>query len=189
MHKCTVHTGEAKGADETWVSEGKKYGVDHIIYTKKHHQLKDPHIQSMIASAMDIAAPVLGRPRHFPGIELVYRDWMQVNFGSTQVMAISAIIWPGEKDWKGFVNGTAKPVVAGGTGWTVQFGIQEKLSVYVFDMLTNLWYAWSYVENTYARHPTGNIYLNSDFTGVGSRELSKQGLKAIEDTYAYNDSL
>ena len=109
------------------------------------------------------------------------RDWLQVNTGSEQVVAISRIIWPGQKDPKGYINGTTRPVVAGGTGWTVQFGIQAGHSIDVFDMITNKWWEWAYNLNSFTSNSDCIPPLHEQFTGVGSRELTAQGAEAIKD--------
>src|ERR1043165_6986077 len=119
-----IHTGDAPGADYLWATLGRECGAIVNVHTKNGLLNQSVNTLALIEHELDRAAIALGRPNDFPGKDYVRRDWLQVNTGSEQVVAISRIIWPGQKDPKGYINGTTRPVVAGGTGWTVQFGIQ-----------------------------------------------------------------
>lgn len=177
------HSGGAQGADLTWDSIGREFGVTN----HKHWRPSDlltltPSEMQEISVAVVDAAIALGRPHSFRGIEYVQRNWFQVK-NSQDILAVSRIIEPLDID-KGFVNRTGKQIVSGGTGWAVEMAIQAgglSRSIHVFDMNTNMWNRW---------YPsTGMFYvcdiptLTKSFAGIGSRELTLEGIKAIRDVY------
>lgn len=179
----TNHSGGAEGADMKWDEIGRRYGViDHVHWRPKDLEgLPDERINQMKAD-VKAAALVLKRPYEgFRGIELVYRNWLQVRY-SHAIYAIAHIVPPGEIDFKGFENKTGKEIVAGGTGWAVEMAIQKRMPVYVFDMTRNCWYQWKYPFNQFFAHE-GAVILTKNFAGIGSRLLTPQGVQAIEDVY------
>lgn len=180
----TNYSGGAKGADMEWDRVGRLYEViNHIHYRPghiKHLLLTDPTKYGVMLTDIYAASIALGRPYSFKGIELVYRNWLQV-YNSSAIFAISYIISPGEGDFKGFVNNTGKEIVAGGTGWAVEMAIQKGKPVYVFDMQREKWYIWWHDLNCFVENLTPE--LTKQFAGIGSRELSFEGKQAIEEVY------
>jgi len=179
-----LHTGGAPGADKAWTDLAEHSNITVNVWSKNDLKSQHPTILQQIDISLSKAALVLGRPSEFSGKNYVRRDWLQVNMGSQQVVAVSYIIAPGHKDHKGYVNKTAYPIVSGGTGWTVQFGIMAGHEVKVFDMLTNKWYVWNYNFHTFRESEVPELY--KQFTGVGSRELTREGEQAIKDVYTLN---
>lgn len=173
------HSGGAQGADLMWDTTGRKYGVVNHKHWRPNDLTLYPQLSNDITISVHHAARVLGRPDNFRGIELVRRNWFQVH-NSEAIYAISRIVEPLEID-KGYVNRSGKQVVSGGTGWAVEMAIQKGVSVYVFDINTNEWYRWGYNTSTFIKCEVP--ILTQAFAGIGSRELTPEGIKAIEDVY------
>lgn len=180
--KYTNHTGGARGADITWDRIGRRYGVIHHVHWRPSdlETLPEGMIEKAHA-AVESAAKALGRPSQFKGIELVQRNWLQVHY-SEAIYAVSYIVQPGNKDFKGFINDTGKEVVSGGTGWAVEMAIQAGKPVYVFDMGTDQWYSWDPINARFALW-AGVPELTENFAGIGSRHLTPSGVAAIENAY------
>lgn len=177
----TNHSGGAKGADFEWDKIGRLYGVEaHIHWRPEHLKSITKEGEAQMLHDVKLAATRLGRPTSFKGIELVQRNWLQVHHAEA-IFAISYIINPGEKDFKGFMNKTEKQIVSGGTGWAVEMAIQKYKPTDVFDMTTNQWYCWVSAECKFVLRDIP--VLTEKFAGIGSRFLTPQGIQAIVDVY------
>lgn len=178
----TNNSGGAKGADLTWDRIGREFGVlNHIHWRPEHLDTMAESQRVKMFEDVKNAAIALKRPAQFKGISLVQRNWFQVEF-SGAIFAVSRIINPEEVDFKGFRNKTGKQIVAGGTGWAVEMAIQKGKEVYVFDMNDNTWKFWDYVHKIFTPTESTPI-LTFTFAGIGSRELTPEGIQAIKDVY------
>jgi len=92
---------------------------------------------------------------------LLRRNYWQVK-NSSAIYAISII-----KD----------NIVQGGTGWACQMAIDLKKDLFVFDQQKNNWYFW----NTYCFEKIDTPILTENFAGIGTRNLTENGKKAIYD--------
>ena len=72
-----------------------------------------------------------------------------------------------------------KDAVSGGTGYAVEMAIQAGKPVYLFDQRTNKWYANT--DGTWVESNTP--VLTKNFAGIGSRNISQEGINAIKDVY------
>ncbi len=177
----TNHSGGAEGADKMWELVGRFYGVtNHNHYRPKDLASLSVEETAMMLSAVTEASIALGRPSKFKGVELVQRNWIPT-YKAEAIFAVSHIVKPNERDFKGFINSTDKQIVAGGTGWAVQMAIQMYKPVYVFDMNTNKWYYWMYSGKMFVAIATP--ILTENFSGIGARQLNSYGIKAIENVY------
>jgi len=176
----TNYSGGAQGADLMWDQIGREFGVvEHIHYRPEDYHKSSQQTKVKIEEAVVKAAKVLGRPSKFKGDDLVKRNWFQVN-GADAIFAISRIVEPNGTD-KGFINNSGKQVVSGGTGWAVEMAIQQGKPVHVFDMITNKWYTWNISQNKFVIEDIP--LLTRNFAGIGSRELTEQGMEAIRQVY------
>lgn len=166
------HSGGATGADSYWSEIGEKYGVRSNHYHAEGN--KTPKGNTPISRAelleadqyLKKANETLGR--RFPTNNeytnnLLRRNWFQVK-GADEVFAVSTI-----------KNG----IVSGGTAWAVQMAIDEGKPVHVFDQNTNKWY--TYESDRWIEESTPTLTPN--FAGIGTRNISESGIKAIEDVY------
>ena len=172
--KFINHSGGALGSDTMWGKIGEEYGV----YSKHYYAegQKTPNgntaLGKQLLSESDVhlkeANKKLGRL--FPTSKdyvnnLLRRNWFQVK-NADAVFAIGTIA----------DNGT----VNGGTGWAVQMAIDNNKDVYVFDQSRLKWYRnrdhkWSEVTTP---------KLTPNFAGIGTREITQEGIQAIRNVYA-----
>lgn len=177
----TNHSGGAEGADMAWDKIGREFGVEnHNHYRPSDLAGLNTEDRSQLEKDVTNAAKGLGRPTsEFRGKDLVRRNWLQVR-GADSIYAVSRIVNPGEMD-KGFQNTSGKQVVGGGTGWAVEMAIQKGKPVFVFDTKTKDWYTWDLWQNKFV--PSSTPILTYNFAGIGSREMTPEGLQAIRDVY------
>jgi hypothetical protein len=176
----TNHSGGCPGADMFWETVGEEFGVKTIAYSFYNHvqQSKNPHILSIeeLQEGLErvrIAAKVLRRPvdHQYPYIKnLLARNWFQVKNSE----AVFAVGWL-----------DSLTTVKGGTGWAVQMAVDIGRPVFVFDQKTNRWYEFNYDEHCFVaidHIPT----LTKNFAGIGSRDLTDDGIEAIINVYKHN---
>ena len=70
--------------------------------------------------------------------------------------------------------------VKGGTGWGVELAKFFNRPVSVFDQGENKWYTWE--KNEWKEDEP--VILHETFCGTGTRNLSDEGKKAIEDLFS-----
>lgn len=180
----TNYSGGAAGGDAAWKEIGQEFGLGKQVDFR-------PEIlagltvgqKTEIETAYQQAVKDLGRVSlsadSFGG-GLVRRDYLQAK-AADSVFAISAIVEPGQKDKKGYVNKTSRQVVEGGTGYAVQMAINLGKPVYVFDQNKNKWFAWDSGQNKFVEASTPK--LTKKFAGIGTRELKDNGKQAIRAVY------
>lgn len=152
----TLYSGAALGADKAWAEAARKQG----------HKIKE-FIAGEAGPEVDVFLNKANQTlkRSFTGQPLLRRNYLQVK-DSDMVLAVSELL-PGNK------------IVKGGTGWAVQMGIDKGIPVEVFNQKDNTWYKWNGKEfekqtADYSPTPTQN------YTGIGTRNLTKQGKAAID---------
>lgn len=190
----TNYSGAAIGGDKYWESIGKNYKIGKQVNYRPEdlskltkEQLEETEI------AYKKAVKDLGRKELEKGTfagGLVRRDYLQAKAADT-IFAISAIVKPGEKDKKGYINKTKNEIVEGGTGYAVQMGINLGKKVYVFDQNKKQWFkAEKQTIDLFEKEesvifiPIETPILDKKFAGIGTRELNESGKKAIENVYA-----
>jgi hypothetical protein len=178
----TNYSGAAQGGDTIWENVGKEFGLGkQVNYRPEDLQKLTKEQLQEVESAYQQAVKDLGRKvldaNTFAG-GLVRRDYLQAK-AADAIFAISTIVQPNEKDPKGYVNKTTKPLVAGGTGYAVQMAINLGKPVYVFDQIKNKWFVWN--NNTFLE--TTTPILTQKFAGIGTREINENGKQAIRDVY------
>lgn len=180
MNEYICHSGGCPGADMAWETEGEKYGVKTISYSFHNHQ-QEGKSQKILSpkelqegyDAAKIADKTLNR--NFDVIQYPYvknllaRNWFQVK-NAEAVYAIS----------KKFLSNN---IVDGGTGWAVQMAIDNNKPVYVFDQVTNRWYKYNNGNNIFEPISYTTPLLTNNFAGIGTRDLTDSGLRAIINIY------
>lgn len=187
------HSGGAKGADTGWDMAGRKYGVKSKHYREPGAKsvdsptLKGEGVKPVEMSKAEFkegtekatkAAQRLGRPMSAKFAHYQIRNWNQVKHADA-VFAVGRILDVGEAGAKGFPNKAKKQTVDGGTGYAVEMAIGEGKPVFVFDQARKKWHTWDGKEFVQIDTPT----LTPNFAGVGTRELTKGGMKAIEAVF------
>ena len=116
-------------------------------------------------------------------MNLLARNWAQVKY-STQVFAIGVIVDPGAKSSRGYYSKSKIQTVDGGTGYCCQMAINNLREVYVFDQLKLKWFRWSYSTMSFIELKETPKIKTQNFAGVGTREITADGIKAIEKVYS-----
>jgi hypothetical protein len=62
-------------------------------------------------------------------------------------------------------------------------GINHQKDIYVFDQSINSWFRWSYSTMSFIKLEGSPIIKTQDFAGIGTREITEEGINAIKDVY------
>ena len=115
-------------------------------------------------------------------INLLARNWAQVKY-SNQIFAIGNIVDPGKKSNSGYYSKSKIQTVDGGTGYAIMMGINNQKDIYVFDQIKLKWFRWSYSSMSFLELKETPKIESQNFAGIGTREITSDGIKAIEDVY------
>jgi hypothetical protein len=180
MKNIVCHSGGCPGADMTWETVGEAYGVKTISYSFEGHtqygknrKILTPDelvegFEMVIRANATVKRYPQGQPTYVKN--LLARNWFQVK-NSEAIFAI------------GKFDKTAQ--VAGGTGWAVQMAIDEKKPVFVFEQPNKTWFFFSYEHNMFWPHQN-SPKLTENFAGIGTREITDDGIQAVMDIFTLN---
>lgn len=175
--KLTCYSGGAKGSDKFFGDKTTKIGglVNHYYIDgyktpygnspKVLDKESTKTIDSLLSSANKYYLH-----RTYPTSSsyvnsLLRRNYFQVN-NTDAVYAISSF------------DGTGK--VKGGTAWAVYMAILLNVpEIFVFDQYFDRWFMWDN-EKFIKADP---VQMKSNFTGIGSRNLTNNGKEAITDLF------
>jgi len=190
LANITCHSGGAGGSDSTWESKGKLRGVKTKAYSYKTEYHKSPNkVEISDDDYNEGVIEVNKANKHMDrfGIgkymNLLARNWAQVKY-STQIFAIGTIVDPGKKSPKGYYSKSKIQTVDGGTGYAVMMGINNKKDIYVYDQIKLSWFRWSYSSMSFIKLNEVPVIKTQNFAGIGTREITADGIKAIEDVYS-----
>jgi hypothetical protein len=189
LNNITCHSGGADGSDTKWDQLGEPHGVKTKAYSYKtsYHtgknkvEISDADYEEGVIE-INKANKVLGRYGIQKYMSLLARNWSQVKY-SHQIFAIGYIVEPGKKSPKGYYSKSKYQTVDGGTGYAVQMGINHQKDIYVFDQSINSWFRWSYSTMSFIKLEGSPIIKTQDFAGIGTREITEEGINAIKDVY------
>ncbi len=170
----SLYSGGLKGAEETFGQCAENCGINEITFSFEEHKCARNKNITMRSDdelkkgniSMEIVSERMGR-RYSKGnkIRKVFQLIFHMVNKGYQVVAVGWI-----QDDK---------TVKGGTGWGVELAKFFNRPVHVFDQETNKWYAWEkteWVENE-------PVITHKTFCGTGTRKLSEEGKKAIEELF------
>lgn len=189
------NSGGAFGSDTAWGQAVEQHGAkSHHFYCVESNRSRPPlantampieHIEEGRTQAALAAARMYGYSYSKMNDSLVVRDWEQV-FNAEAVFAVGQIVKAGEKFAPSKQNDsrvTKVDTVIGGTGYAVNMAILHDKPVYVFNQIASErfpigWYTYSKEMDTYV--PCDVPILTKRFAGIGSRNLTDEGRKAIK---------
>lgn len=188
LTNVTCHSGGATGSDTYWEKIGEEFGVKTKAYSyKTKYHITDNKVEISDddykegAEMIKIANKTLGRFGISKYMNLLARNWAQVKY-SDEVFAIGYIIKSGSKNKKGYYNKSKYDIVDGGTGYAAQMSIDNNKPLYVFDQDLNKWFRWSYTSLSFIE--TKDLQISfENFAGIGTREISSNGIEAIKEIY------
>ncbi len=170
----SLYSGGLKGAEQTFGEFAEKHGVSEITYTFEGHTLARDKNTTVLSSdelkkgdiSMEIVSAKMDRRyAQADKIRKVFQVIFHMVNSGYQVFAIGWIQ----------PDGTVK----GGTGWGIELAKFFNRPVSVFDQTTNKWWSWTGKE--WAKDTP--VISHKTFCGTGTRNLSDEGKKAIEDLF------
>ena len=182
------HSGGANGSDMYWGQIGEKYGVtsNHYYYNEKtpygNKEISQQDYEEGRQESAKAAAYNYDYKYATMKDSRLIRNWAQVKYADA-IFAIGHLVKPGEKLFPNIPGDTrvAKNVaVTGGTGYAVAMAILHNKPVYVFDQERGKWY--KHVDGKWSESDVPTLTTN--FAGIGTRNITKAGIQAIEDVYA-----
>jgi hypothetical protein len=161
------HSGGAVGADYEWARQGAPFGVvsRHYWHWRRtpygNVEISEADFHEGVQHVLLANQSLHRRPEHY--MDLLARNWCQVKY-SDAVFAI------------GMLN---RGVVEGGTAWAVQMALDVHKPVYLFDQVSERWLTsrdglWVSCDLPVLTH---------NFAGIGSRQITPAGIRAIGDVY------
>jgi len=189
LSNITCHSGGAQGSDTYWENIGETFGVKTKAYSYKtsYHvsknkvEISDSDFEEGV-DQINKANKVLGRFGIQKYMNLLARNWSQVKY-SNQIFAIGYIVDPGKKSPKGYYSKSKVQTVDGGTGFATMCAINNLRDVYVFDQIKLKWHRWSYSSMSFLELKETPKIESQNFAGIGTREITTDGIKAIEEVY------
>ncbi len=173
-NEYSIYSGGLKGAEETFCECAEKYGINEINFSFEGHKIsRDKNITLLSDEelkkgniSMEIVSERMGRRySRTDKIRKVFQVIFHMVNKGYQVVAIGWI--------------QSDKTVKGGTGWGVELAKFFNRPVSVFDQGKNMWYTWK--ENEWVSDEP--VISHKTFCGTGTRNLSEEGKKAIEDLF------
>jgi hypothetical protein len=170
-----MYSGGHVGAETFFGECAERWGVAEVTFSFEGHYIKRSTNVVMLDQSelmrgdisMEIVSQHMHRQYHQGDkIRSVLQSiYHMVNKGQ-QIFAVGEI----------HEDGT----VTGGTGWGVELGKFFNRNVHVFDKKSNAWHSWRHGEWV-KEQP---VIMETTFCGTGTRELTPECTKAIEDLFA-----
>lgn len=181
-------SGGANGADTEFGKCATKAKHDVVHWSFDGHKIKSKvNVYQLTTEHLLAADPYLirankGLIRSFPTKtdhtnNLLRRNYYQVKW-SESVYAVSK-----------FTDDNSMMKVAGGTAWAMQVYADRFLydqepwnlcKMYMFDQMSNKWYQWLKIWRPINKPPSPSMV----YAGIGTRDLTEQGLEAIKQLYS-----
>lgn len=189
LENVSCHSGGAEGSDTYWETLGENFNVKTHAYSyrtpshqsKNKVEISDEDFKEGIIE-INKANKILCRYGINKYMNLLARNWAQVKY-SKQVFAIGTIVMPGNRGSRGYYNKSNLEVVDGGTGYAVQMAINHVREVFVFCQEAKSWFKWSYPSLKFVKLKETPKITYQDFAGIGTRQISSDGIQAIQDVY------
>lgn len=171
----TLYSGGHKGTEVAFGVLAEEYGINEVTLNFAGHQIeRDVNVKilsdeelTLGAVSMSIISKHMERTfGHTDNIKKIFQTIFHIINNGFQVFAVGWI----------HTNNTIK----GGTGWGVELAKFFNRPVSVFDQDRNEWYTWKdgkWVEDL-------PVIGHKTFSVTGTRNLTEQGEKAIEDLFA-----
>lgn len=184
IDKLICHSGGAKGSDSIFESvcmqnnievKAYSYKTPYHTSTNKIEISEEDYKEGM--SEIYKANRFLNRWGINKYMNLLARNWAQIKY-SESTYAIGHIVNPKEKTRDNYVNNSKLQIVDGGTGYAVMMGIIHNHPTFVFDQVSNEWFEWHFISQTFKRC-NDPIIKTSNFAGIGTREINDNGIVAI----------
>jgi hypothetical protein len=173
---CILFSGGANGAEAEFGASAERHGVEEVNFTFDGHKiarqrgvrvLNHEELQNGDVSLAYVSRLMHRRFSDSPTIRKILQTiWYQVNSGQ-EIYVIGAVLEDG--------------TVRGGTGWGAEFAKLCNKPLHVFDQDKNSWVSWTGEDWEKRSSANGPLITHPHFTGTGTRKLTANGKRAIED--------
>ncbi|MDK2957631.1 MAG: hypothetical protein PWQ57_3129 [Desulfovibrionales bacterium] len=173
----TLFSGGAGGAEACFGECAEKYGVEEVNFTFEGHKparLRGlRHLTPEELTKKDVSLVYVSK--------LLHRSFTNAPFMRSVLQTIMHQVNSGLEV---FVVGTLQEdgTVKGGTGWGAEFSKICNKPLFVFDQEKNQWFRWDHEKSAWGPQEAP-VISQKHFSGTGTRFLSDNGRKAIEDLF------
>ncbi|WP_456434258.1 hypothetical protein [Thermosulfuriphilus sp.] len=172
--ECVIYHSGLKGAETCFGELAQRTGVKEVVFTYKGHR-PDRAQNLTVLSEEELK-------RGDISMELVSR-MMKRNYAKPDKIRkiLQVIFHMVNKGYQVFIVGEIldNDTVKGGTGWAAELAKLFNRPLHVFDQKKRTWFSWKegrWVEDSpRIQYPT--------FVGTGTRHLTEEGQKAIEELF------
>lgn len=168
-------SGGLKGAEQTFGEHAEKYGVKETTISFEGHELaRAKNVVVMTDQELklgDISMEIVSKRmgRRYAQTDRIRKVFQVIFHMVNKGLQVFAVGWIQEDK-----------TVKGGTGWGVELAKFFNRPVSVFDQTTNKWFSW--LGNEWKEDVPA--ISHETFCGTGTRNLTDQGKKAIEDLFS-----
>jgi hypothetical protein len=192
-----INSGGALGTDTYFEKKAEQYNFKCCAFSYKTYYHKSKHKVEIsdtdytegISKVLNANEKILKRPinRNSKHINLLARNWAQVKY-SDAIVAIGYLVDANGMGRK-YKSKSKYQTIDGGTGYAVAMAMVEKKDIYIFDLQSNLWYDYDYAMERYLPFEPDEIPSITKYksiAGIGTRELTTNGEKAIDLLFSQN---
>ena len=173
--EITLFSGGHRGAESEFGKLAEKWGIaevnfsfdGHIIERNRGVKVLEPEELDKGNVSMEIVSTRMGRK--FSKVDKIRKVIQSIFHMVNHGYYVIAIGWIQPDD-----------TVKGGTGWAVELAKIFNRPISVYDQDQNQWFEWQNSQWI----PQTPVITGKTFVGTGTRNLSEDGRKAIEDLYA-----
>jgi hypothetical protein len=168
-------SGGLKGAEETFGENAEKFGVKETTLSFEGHALARSKNVLVLTEqelklgniSMEIVSKRMGR--RYAQADKIRKVFQVIFHMVNKGLQVFAVGWIQEDK-----------TVKGGTGWGVELAKFFNRPVSVFDQTSNTWFTWR--DSDWQEDVP--VISHDTFCGTGTRNLSDEGKKAIEDLFS-----
>lgn len=167
-------SGGLKGAEKAFGENAEKFGITETTLSFENHELARAKNVRVLTEkelkmgdiSMEIVSKRMGR--RYAQTDRIRKVFQVIFHMVNKGLQVFAIGWIQEDK-----------TVKGGTGWGVELAKFFNRPVSVFDQTSNKWFTWR--DNDWQEDVP--VISHDTFCGTGTRNLSDEGKKAIEELF------
>jgi hypothetical protein len=173
-----LFSGGAPGAEAAFGETAERFGIEEVNFTFDGHRIGRSRGVRVLnheeLRAGDVSLEYVSRlmNRRYTDAQTIRKIlqtlWYQVNSGQ-EVYVVGTVLPDG--------------TVRGGTGWGAEFAKLCNKPLHVFDQEKDCWERWSGSDWTVCGDAELPVISHPHFTGTGTRTLTDNGRRAIEQLF------
>jgi hypothetical protein len=169
-----MYSGGHKGTEAEFGRQAEKHGIREVNFSFEGHKMeRDRGIQVLSAKelaegnvSMEIVSMRMGR--NFSEVDMIRKVIQSIFHMVNRGFQVFSVGWINEDN-----------TVKGGTGWGVELAKLFNRPVSVYDQDKKSWFTW----NNNAWEKDSPVISHKTFCGTGTRNLTDDARKAIEDLF------